>query len=81
MTVIYTHYYIKIEIRSITIAMYLIGPLDLTICGIETVTVFVDGSELICSNTVWESNDGARETQHTCIFRSYQLFYTHTFNM
>jgi len=48
--------------------MYLIGPLDLTICGIETVIVFVDASELICSKTVWESNDGAKETQHTCIF-------------
>jgi len=38
---------------------YLIGPADSSNIGRDTVTVFDDGLELFCFNTISELNDGA----------------------
>ena len=40
-------------------AKYLTGLSKLSVRGIEMVMVFADALELICSKTVYESNDGS----------------------
>jgi len=49
-------------INTSTISTDLIGPPDLSTCGIKTVIVFADALKLIwCNKVVEESNDGAKK--------------------